>query len=654
MGGSRTRPLVANLLTSLVFIGLVMVPVLKAQLDTGAILGTVKDQSGAVIPGAKVTVTNEGTAFTLVTVTSGTGTYEFTPLKIGTYSISAEFQGFQKTTHAHVTLDVQGQVVVDFNLVPGQVTQTVEVTSSIPLLQTQNPSVGQVVEGKQINDLPLNGRNYTFLAQLSAGVNEMQQDSRGLGLSGGFSANGLRPAQNNYLLDGIDNNNDSQDFLNGTYYVARPPVDAIAEFKVETANYSAEFGRAGGAALNATLKSGTIQFHGDVWEFIRNDKLDAADFFENVGGVKKGEFRQNQFGITAGGPIKKNKTFIFGDYEGTRIRQGTVYFATVPTISERNTGYNDFSDLISGQPGTTPSDLLGRTFPLGAVFDPATTRAVTAGQIDPTTGLTATGSGYVRDPFPGNLVPANRVDPNAVKLLNLYPLPTNSNLFNNTTNPVQHLTTDNFDVRVDQNFSEHDQMFGRASVTHNPRYIPGPFPGLADGGTFNAENQTVETRNAALSETHLFSPTTINVFRFSFGRVHTFFLQNFGTDLSAASGYGIQGIPQVADNGGLPQFTIGGLQTFGAPTFQPDHEWDNTIELSENLTKVYESHTLKGGFEYIHLRFATLQPAFPRGDEGYSGVFTSIPGINVNNSGPAQFVLNKRQFKAQCPTEGLA
>ena len=158
----------------------------------------------------------------------------------------------------------------------------------------------------------------------------MQQDSRGFGASGGFSANGVRSESNNYLLDGIDNNNDSQDFLNGTYYVALPPVDAIAEFKVETANYSAELGRAGGAALNATLKSGTNQFHGDVWEFFRNDKLDAADFFNNAAGIGRGEFRQNQFGFTAGGPIKRNKTFIFGDYQGTRIRQALVYRDTVP------------------------------------------------------------------------------------------------------------------------------------------------------------------------------------------------------------------------------------------------------------------------------------------------------------------------------------
>ena len=175
------------------------------------------------------------------------------------------------------------------------------------------------VTGKQIDQLMLNGRNFTFLAQLSAGVTQGQQDSRGLGDSGSFAANGLRPAQNNYLLDGIDNNSNLVDFLNGTGYSVKPPVDAIQEFKVETNNYSAELGRSAGAVLNATIKSGANQFHGTAWEFLRNDALDAKNYFES--GLKKGEYRLNQFGATLGGPIRRNKTFFFLDYEGTRIRQ---------------------------------------------------------------------------------------------------------------------------------------------------------------------------------------------------------------------------------------------------------------------------------------------------------------------------------------------
>ncbi len=618
-------------------------PAIYAQLESGAILGTVTDQSRAVIPGAKVILTNEETGFTVSTITASGGTYAFTPIKIGTYAVSAEFRGFETSVRPHITVNVQQQVVVDFSLRPGLETQTVEVTSGVPLLQVQNASVGQVVDGKQVNDLPLNGRNFTFLAQLSAGVTTMQQDSRGFGASGGFSANGVRSESNNYLLDGIDNNNDSQDFLNGTFYVALPPVDAIAEFKVETANYSAEFGRAGGAALNATLKSGTNQFHGDLWEFLRNDKLDAADFFTNAAGLGKGEFRQNQFGFTAGGPIRRNKTFIFGDYQGTRIRQALVYQKTVPTALMRSSGYNDLSDLFTQSTGSV-TDALGRTFRVGQIFDPATTRAVTAGQVDPVTGVKAVSTGYVRDPFPGNLIcpanPCGRIDQNAVKLLNLYPSPNLPGIFNNYASaPIQSLTGDSFDVRADQNFSEHDQMFARMSYTRNPRFIPGPFPGVADGGSFNGGDQTVGTRNAALSETHSFSPTLINSFRFSFGRVHTLFAPTTVDQLGIPAQFGIQGIPQVPLNGGLPQFSITGLAPIGQSTYTPINEWDDTWEVADSLTKVYKSHTLKAGFEGIYLRFATYQPADPRGADTLSGVYTSIPGVNVNNSGIAQFVI---------------
>lgn len=612
---------------------------LFGQRESGSIQGTVTDQSGAVVPGAKVTLTNEATAFTINTQTASGGTYSFTPIKIGTYSVSVELQGFQKEIRPHVTVDVQQQVVVDFTLRPGMVTQTVEVTSAVPVLQTQNASVGQVVAGQAINDLPLNGRNFTFLAQLSAGVNEMQQDSRGFGASGGFSANGVRSESNNYLLDGIDNNNDSQDFLNGTYYVALPPVDAIAEFKVETGNYNAEFGRAGGAALNATVKTGTNQFHGDVWEFLRNDKLDASDFFNNVAGLRKGEFRQNQFGFTAGGPIRKNKTFVFGDYQGTRVRQALVYQKTVPTALMTSSGYTNFSDLYSQSTGSV-TDALGRTYQVGQIFDPATTRAVTAGQVDPVTNLTAVGTGYVRDPFAGNIIPPGRIDQNAVKLLNLFPAPNIPGLFNNyASTPIQSLTTDSFDVRVDQNFSEKDQMFGRMSYTRNPRFIPGPFPGLADGGSFNAGQQTVGTRNVALSETHSFNSTTVNSFRASFGRVHTLYAPTVENQLGIPAQYGIQGIPQVALNGGLPQFSLTGLTPFGQSTYTPIDEWDETWDVAESLTKVHKSHTFKAGFEGIYLRFATYQPADPRGSDTFSGVYTSIPGQNVNNSGAVQFVL---------------
>src|SRR5215471_17677999 len=361
---------------------------LYAQVDAGSILGTVTDASGAVISGATVTLTNEGTAARLSTTTGSDGLYKFSPVKIGSYKLDVALQGFQGMTAKGVVVNVGANVVQDFALKPGSVSQTVEVTAAAPLMESQSAAVGQVVDSRSVNDLPLNGRNFTFLAQIAAGVNTPQADTRGNAASGAFAANGLRPAQNNYLLDGIDNNSDTVDFLNGTNYIVLPPVDAVQEFKVQTSDFSAEFGRSGAAVLNATIKSGTNEFHGAAWEFFRNDKLDAANFFENGEKIPKGALRQNQFGVAAGGPILKNKIFIFGDYEGFRRVQGTVFNGQVPTALERGSGYTNLTDLLTQ--GGTQSDNLGRTFPTGTVFDPATTRSVTAGSVDPVTGLTAT------------------------------------------------------------------------------------------------------------------------------------------------------------------------------------------------------------------------------------------------------------------------
>ena len=249
---------------------------LHAQVDTGSISGTVTDPSGAVIHDATVTLTNEGTNSKLTTTAGTDGTYKFSPVRIGTYTLTATYPGFQTTEQRHVTVNVSASVVANFTLKPGQVAETVEVTSAVPVLETQEASVGQVVNTRNVNNLPLNGRNFTFLAQLAAGVNSPQADTRGNAATGAFAANGLRPAQNNYMLDGIDNNSDTVDFLNGTNFVVLPPVDAIQEFKVQTTDFSAEFGRSGAAVLNATIKSGTNSFHGNNAGALTNGVCDVA------------------------------------------------------------------------------------------------------------------------------------------------------------------------------------------------------------------------------------------------------------------------------------------------------------------------------------------------------------------------------------------
>jgi len=627
------------------------------QVDEGSISGTIQDASGAVVPNAQVTLLNTDQGLTLQTKTGSTGAYSFSPVRIGHYTMTVTAPGFAKTSQENLQVAVSQNLQVNLQLKTGAATETVEVTEAPPQLQTEDASVGQVVTEQTINSLPLNGRNFTFLAQLGAGTQTPQADTRGNAASGAFSANGLRPAQNNYLLDGIDNNSNAVDFLNGTNFIVLPPVDAISEFKVQTGEFSAELGRSAGAVLNATIKSGTNSFHGAAWEFFRNDKLDAADWFEdNSATPTKGELRLNQFGATAGGPIIKNKVFFFGDYEGKRRVQGTSDVAAVPTAAERNSGYTDLSDLISG---TARADALGRQIIPGTVLDPATTRKVTAGDVDPISGLTATSTGYVRDPFgcsasntapttgncPGlNQLPADRLNPNAIKLMNLFPDPntggtsTSSN-FHSSPGLYEH--SNSFDVRGDVNPNEKEQIFVRFSYVDDPQYIPGPFGGIADGGGFQQGIQTAHSNQSVGAWTHVFSPSTVNVARVGFNHLHT---TRFGPDGSVTgipAQFNIQGIPQGNENGGLGSYGIGGLQTLGSNAFLPSDEISQTLQITDDFTRIWGKHSFKSGMEYQHVKFSTLQPAFSRGNFDYNGSFTDIPNNNVSNeTGKAQFLLD--------------
>lgn len=612
---------------------LLMLPAARAQVDSGVLLGKITDSSGAVVPGAEVQLLSEETRLTTTTTSGEHGDYTFSPVRIGTYTVTAQKTGFSKTSQSHITVDIQQQVLINLTLQPGRIDQTVEVTAAAPLLQTQEASVGQVINSQAIQDMPLNGRNYTFLAQLAAGISYGQKDTRGEDSNGRFTANGARATQNNYLLDGIDNNSSIISRQNGKDFVVLTPVDALSEFKVQTNSYSAEFGRAAGAVLNATVKSGTNGLHGDVWEFIRNDALDAADFFVNAGGQSAGEYRRNQFGFTLGGPVMlphydgRNKTFFFVDYEGARIRQGHPDVSTVPTVAERNSGFTNFQDLIAGQSGSR-TDALGHAYPSGTIFDPATT--------------TSSGSTYVRTPFTGNMIPASRLDPNAVKLLQLLPAPNGPGLqANYVSSPVFEDDTNNFDLRIDHNFSERDQMFARYSYSFLHRIHPGPFTGYADGGdSLVQSNLDDRSQNAVIAETHTFSPSIINVIRVGINREHALWLQPFGDQPGIPAQFGIQGIPQFAENGGLPFFTAGFLSTFGSHGSLPSDKYGTTPQLTDDLTFNHGSHTIKVGIMAQRIMFPFTQPPASRGTMTFSGSFTSIVNQTDSSTGIAQMLLS--------------
>jgi hypothetical protein len=636
------------------------------QVDEGTITGTVQDATGAVVANAQVTLLNTDQGITLQARTNDSGGYTFSPVRIGHYSLTVTAKGFAKTTQQNLTVNVAQTLLVNVQLKLGSASETVEVTTAPPLMQTEEASVGQVISQESVNDLPLNGRNFTFLAQLGAGMQTPQADTRGNAASGAFSANGLRPAQNNYLLDGIDNNSDTVDFLNGTNFVVLPPLDAIQEFKVQTADFSAELGRSAGAVLNATIKSGTNSLHGTAWEFFRNSKLDAADWFEGFQKIPRGALEMNQFGVSAGGPILRNKIFIFGDFEGLRRVQGSVATGAVPSAAERGSGYTNFQDLIAAQASSAAlKDVLNRSFAQGTVLDPATTRSVGCGVPDTASGITipcaptvpaGTVLGWVRDPFqcaasntaptvgacPNlNIIPAGRLDPVAIGLMGLYPAPTNTtSLFSNygsSPNLYEHRNA--FDVRADFNPNQKDQVFLRFSYVDDPQYIPGIFGGIADGGGFQQGIQTAKSSQTAAAWTHVFNPATVNVARLGLNHLHTTRFGPEGGVMGIPATYGILGIPQSTENGGLPEIDFGGMATLGSNGFLPSDEISQTLQLTDDFTKIWGKHSFKLGIEAQFIKFDTLQPPYSRGDFGFDGDLVDVPTQTAGNLGRAQFLI---------------
>src|SRR5437588_11264022 len=581
-----------------------------AQKDTGNIVGTVKDNSGAVLPSVKVAVEDveRGTVFR--TTSNGDGEFSAGPLKPGRYRVIVETGGFKKSIVGPIELNVQERPSVDVVLQVGQVNEQITVNTLGPQLETQNSDLGQVVSSRRIATLPLNGRNYAQLAQLSVGVAPAEPGSRAE-KTFGFSANGARALQNNFLLDGIDNNSNLGDLLNETTYVIQPSVDAIAEFKVQTNAYSAEFGRGNGAIMNAVIKSGTNEFHGDAYEFLRNEKLDAKNAFDQFG---RQPYKQNQFGFTLGGPIIKNRTFFFGDYEGLRVRQATPILNVIPTPA-MTTG--DFTENLTdtpalavdpntGSPTTqTAVDCSGNPTFVGEIFNTRLTQL---------SGLNPNGFCGVPISSGGNLnvFPAGLVDPLAARLAALFPSPnTNLSGANFLVDPVRSETRNNFDIRVDHKITSKDDFFGRFSYEDQPSHIPAPFNNILDGGGFFDGLDDNSYRSVALSEVHLFSSNLINEFRVGYNRINAHRFQlNFDKNVAGDPAFGIDfpGVPTGPNNGGLPEIDFSdGTATIGSATFLPSVEKQNSYVFTENLTWIRGRHSLKFGTEIRREQFTLFQ-----------------------------------------------
>jgi hypothetical protein len=616
--GTRGVLRTSNLLILGLLAGSLATGVAFGQADQGAITGLVQDTSGAVVSNAQVTLTNVDNGLALQAQTDSSGNYVFSPVKIGNYNVTVTAPGFSRTTQEHIQLHVQDRIAVNVQLKTGETTTEVTVTSAPPLLQTQEGSTGQVIESKTINNTPLNGRNWVFIAQLTAGV-APANGARGQG-KGDFNANGQRAEQNNYIMDGVDNNVNVVDFFNGASYVVRPPPDALAEFKVQTGAYSSEFGHSAGAVVNASIKSGGNNIHGSLWEYIRNDAFDIRQFFDGTSPVPK--YRQNQFGATLGLPIIKDKLFFFGDVEANRIIFGnTVTTRSVPTAKMRT---GDFSELLNSSLVNGNTNQLYRPNP-------------TANGTTPIAGNRLDQSGITLSPV-------------ALKILSLFPSPNigvAGQTYNNYTaqNNVQD-NTFQWDTRVDWNVSSKDQAFARYSYNNEPQGYPPPF-GILDGGGFGQTGQTKSLGESfAGSETHIFTSSLTNEFRFGYNYGHYAGLNVNANNPNAASSLGLGGIPYAPNNGGLPSFSVTGMAGFGSPTFYATNEYQNVYQILDNVTKVVGNHTLKAGVSFQRLRFSTSQPTQPRGSYTFNGTYTSKVGVANTGFGLADFLTNNMSSAA--------
>ena len=580
--GSVTRRLPAALLL------LVAVPCAFAQQDMGYITGLVSDPTGAVIPGAAVTVTEAATGVRTTATTTDTGNYTAGPLKIGVYEVSVEKEGFKRALAKGVQISAQDRRRVDLVLELGQVTESVTTIAEAPLLETESATVGHVVEQQVIRQLPLNSRNYQTLALLAAGTVPaiVTRDQ-----AGGFNSHGQAAYENNFIVDGVDNNSYGFALEDRKAQVVIPSLDAVQEFKVETSNYSAEFGRTGGSVMNVSIKSGTNDFHGTLYEYLRNDLWDARNAFSYVdrdgdGRADPPPLRQNQFGGTLGGPLLRNRTFFFGSFEGLRLRQPQSFLETVPTPDERRGVFNAAFH--------------------GAVRDPA------AGQ-----------------PFAGNSIPPSRQDPVTMRLAEVWPLPnfTGSGARSNyvSSTPWKQ-SREQIDGRVDHSFNENNKVFARVSITETKieRYPSLPMPARGGQG-FEWNRYNNPARSAALSYTRIVSPSMVNEARLGFSRLNVgvapFSEEWYGTK------YGIN-IPRADDRiTGLPQFTFGGrlgYTTIGEVGFAPTQKIGENWQLLENFTWIRASHTVKAGVDVRFTRTDNFSAQSAQGVFNFNGRFTNI------------------------------
>ena len=577
---------------------------MAAFAQTATVNGVVTDSSQAVMHGVTVTITNLETGLRRNTLTNDTGNYTFTLLPVGRYRLAAAMPGFNTETMAEVKLDVDQVVRLDFVLKLGAVAETVQVSASAALLDSETATVGQVISNKSIVEMPLNGRNYLGLATLTAGTGP--NPGGRTATEGGFVAGGAHSYQMNVQVDGLDN---STIYSGGPVgfeaQAVKPSIDAVGEFKVITNNLSAEYGGRMGGAVLVTIKSGTNELHGTAYEFLRNDKFDASNFFANLNGAPKPEYRQNQFGGTLGGPIRKNKLFLFGSFEGTRIRSGTSSISTVPTAAERS---GNFSQVRN-------------------IFDPKTT--------------VGTGANMTRQPFPGNTIPQNRWDPLFPALVALYPNPTTSGIVNNYYfSAADRNDWNNYDFKGDENFNDNNRLSVRFSRRDKDQYQNGPLPLPADGGL--ATTTRINSNSVVGSYVRMINASMNNELRIGQSRLPTAF--DIPYDKPEFDQFGIKGIPKTnfasSNDHGLTLFTPNGYAQVGARAFWPNTNNMFVTQFDDVLFRSAGTHGIKAGVEFKHINVFRNAARYARGQMAFNREFTADP-LNRANTGDglAEFML---------------
>ena len=553
---------------------------LFAQFETSEVLGAVRDPSGAPVSKADIILRNEKTGIETTTQSDGSGNYDFFDVKLGSYSLTAELPGFEKFTTSGIVVNVNVRQRVDISMVVGKPTQTINVEGAASTLETDSSEHDQVIHTQQIVELPLNGRNYADLALLSTNVHRSPIGNlfspAGTPREAAFNVNGMRSTYNNFLLDGLDNNAYSPSNQGYSSQVVQPSPDALAEFKVITSNFSAEYGRVGGGVINAALRSGSNQFHGTAYEFLRNTALNAAGFTFSPAVFQKPTLQRNQFGFTVGGPIIKNRLFFFADYEGFRQLQRYLNFDTIPSLNDRN--------------GILPVAVYN---PLNKALYPANTP-----------------------------IPISLLNPFAATVLSALPAPNGSGRSNNDEALLLIRDySDKYDAKLDYQINAKMTSFLRFSQRKDLQYYQPDLSG-ASGGGGNGYIHAIQ-QQAAIGYTWTVTPSSLFDARFGFTHVLAGKNPPYLGGPSMEALYGVPGLPTSPSlTGGLNSQAISGFNAFGRQTSNPQFQNPTSFNPKFNYSTIIHRHALKAGYEFNAIRTEVLDVNPLYGADTYAGQFS--------------------------------